>query len=137
MIFPVIYAVLTWYAAVRWRRRWLSFVLVGLSITFLCLLGRLAHAWEGHFSPAFRTNFVLFWPYTLLVGVIGAYICILPRRYHDLQCRGCGYDLAGLELQELSCPECGDEWRGKGSGKEVKEELTPIPMGPPLHRRAL
>lgn len=137
MILPVVYAVLTWYAAVRWRRRWPSFLLVGLSISFLFLLGRLGHAWQGHFPLAFRTSFVLFWPYAFLVAGIGLYICFLPRRHHEYQCRGCGYDLSGLDHQSLVCPECGDEWRGKGSGHEPSEVLTPIPKGPPKRRTAI
>lgn len=121
-----------------WRRRWPSFASVGAGVTALLLLFRLAHAWDGAFPPLYRHIYLLFWPYTVLVGMVGLYIACLPRRPAEYQCAKCFYDLRGLDRKGLYCPECGQAFTGKGSGREPPEpELIPIPRGAPKKRTVL
>jgi hypothetical protein len=47
------------------------------------------------------------YPYTVLVGVIGLYICCVARSRTHGACHGCQYDLSGQEGHEVRCPECG------------------------------
>lgn len=138
MILPVIYAVLTWYLAMRWRRTWLAFAAVAGSVLVLMLAGHLLEVWMPHMEGQGKSLLLLFWPYTVLVGVVGIYIACLPAKAGEMQCARCRYDLSGLDPHGLSCPECGAVWKGKGSAFEAPPpELTPIPKGPPKMRRGL
>lgn len=137
LVFPI-YAVLVWAAAMHWRRRWPSFALVTAGVLVLVLGQRLVFRFGEHLAPQYRHLFILLVPYTILMGSMGYFICLLPRRVHETECRGCGYDLAGLNPLGLSCPECGAEWRGRGSAHAPKPpELIPIPKGPPKRRRTI
>lgn len=130
MIFPVIYAALTWYFAMRWRREWPSFLAVGLSALFLYLAILMIEAWREHIPAEARGGMVLVYPYSVLVIGIGLYICVMPRRMTETECRRCRYELNGLDPVDLKCPECGTLWKGRGSGLEEKQELIPRPTGP-------
>ena len=136
MIFPVIYAALTWYFAMRWRREWPSFLAVGLSGLLLALAIRMIGAWREHIPDEALGGLVLLYPYSALVVGVGLYICCMPRRVTETQCRRCRYDLAGLDPINLRCPECGTLWKGRGSGLEEKEEWVPRPKGP-IKRRGI
>lgn len=136
MIFPVIYAVLTWYLAGMWRRRWPAFAAVGVSATLLLSLARLLSAWSEHIPWSYRMGLVLFWPYAALVVGIGLYIALLPRRPGPGDCQRCHYDLSGLDPVDLACPECGEAFRGPGSGHETPIVLTPVPRLTAEQRRA-
>jgi len=127
VIFPVIYAVLTWYCAGIWRRRWLGFAAVGTSAAVLLSLARMLAAWSEHIPWSYRMGLVLFWPYVALVVGIGLYIALLPRRPGAGDCQRCRYALTGLDPVDLACPECGEPFRGPGSGHEPRIELTPVP----------
>jgi hypothetical protein len=135
MILPVIYAVLTWYCAGRWRRRWGGFAAVAASVGVLLAMAALGSAWADRLPWTYRAGLVLFWPYVLLVGGIGAYIAVLPRRAGPGQCKGCHYDLGGLSPEDLVCPECGRAYDGPGSGRETKVDLLPVPRLTPEQRR--
>lgn len=135
MIFPVIYAVLTWYCAGIWRRRWPAFVAVGLSAFVLFALARLLSAWSDQIPWSYRMGMVLFWPYAALVVGIGLYIALLPRRPGPGDCQRCHYSLEGLDPIDLSCPECGEPFRGPGSSHEKPVELIPVPRLTPEQRR--
>ena len=138
MIFPVIYAVVIWSVAMHWRRRWPAFAIVVAGVVALLLLYRLIHVWDAVLPPQYRHFFLLFWPYTALVGAMGIYIACLPRPARDYECTKCLYDLRGLDPKGLSCPECGEAFCGKGSGREPPEpELIPIPRGSPKSRTIL
>lgn len=137
MIFPVIYAVVVWGLAMHWRRQWPAAAAVIIGLCGLILVYRLFVAMGDHLT-GYRHMLVLFWPYTVFVTAIATYIACLPRRLSDTQCRSCAYDLHGLDMKNLNCPECGTEWQGQGSGKEPPPEpLIPIPTGPPMRRRTL
>jgi hypothetical protein len=103
------YAVLVWYAAARWRRRWESFAWVAAGVAGLVLvalfhlqLSRWTHG--GIYLPVLQW---LLYPYTGLVAAIGLYLSCLPRTVAEAHCAACGYDLAGLPAETGLCPECG------------------------------
>lgn len=107
MIFFAVYAVIIWYAAARFRRRWEAFAWVAAGAIGLILVAlfhwRLS-VWTGG-RIYLRVLQALLYPYTVLVVVGGLYIACLPRPRSKVHCRVCQYDLAGLE--EPVCPECG------------------------------
>jgi hypothetical protein len=131
LLFPI-FSSLIWALAMYWRRRWQSFAVVTVAVVFLLGLTRILAAWHEHLPPMSHLFYELLWPYIVLTGGIGYYICCLPRRFTgELDCRACGYHLVGLKLTDLKCPECGKAWEGKGSGLEPPPEvLIPIPRGP-------
>lgn len=138
MIFPVIYAVVVWWMAMHWRRRWPSFAAVGLGVLLPMGGYVLLRRWDGAISPMYRHVLILFWPYVVLLAMMGFYIAMLPRRAGAHQCARCFYDLRGLSPSGLNCPECGEPFMGKGSGREPPEPtLIPIPSGPPRQRTVL
>ncbi len=42
-----------------------------------------------------------------MVLVVGGFIVMLPLEVAEMPCRRCRYDLAGLEEDNPTCPECG------------------------------
>jgi hypothetical protein len=137
LIFPI-FATLVWALAMYWRRRWPSFAIVTGAMIALLIVVRIFAAWRDAlpvYSPIF---YELMWPYIILTGALGYYICCLPRPPTGLQCGKCRYDLSGLNLKDLTCPECGEPWRGQGSGFEPPPVvLTPILKTPPPKRRVM
>lgn len=111
--FFVGYALVVWYFAAKHRRAWGGVLAVVLGVLGLVLINYLhwrASEWvaarsapdaEGVMLPVLRS---LMYPYTALVGGVGAFIVSLPRRY-TVGCSRCGYDLVGLDVRV--CPECG------------------------------
>lgn len=137
LIFPI-FAVIVWALTMRWRRRWPAFVIVTVAVGTLLLLTRLLVAYEYLLPRETRLVHELLWPYIGLLALVGYYIACLPRRPGEHACPTCHYDLRGLNPRGLSCPECGAEWRGPGSGHEPPpDDLIPIPKGPPKRREAL
>lgn len=143
MILFVFYAMLVWYGAYLWRRRWGGLVVLAAALTGLLVVWKVHYRMNGwveggNFLPVLR---VLLAPYIVLVMGVGVVLVCqrrLPRSGY--YCRACQYDLSGLEPAALACPECGDPWTGKGSGVEPPEEhieLIPIPTGPPRRRVSL
>ena len=126
LLFPI-YAVVIWALAMHWRRRWPAFAIVACGTALL--VGAVRLCMRLDLLPATAKIFYeLLWPYILLLGGMGTYIACLPRRAREHECQRCHYDLRGLDPLALTCPECGAEWRGRGSGREAKhEELVPIP----------
>ena len=114
MFIFIVYAVLVWWGAYHWRRHVLGFasVLVGVG---LCVLAGMAHTWLGNmtegqiFMPVFQG---LLYPSTALLLMVGACFVFAPvhtggrAAMNSTLCRGCGYDLAGLERRVRRCPEC-------------------------------
>ena len=128
---------LAWYMAMRLRRRWSGAAAVAVSVLLLVALNRLFSG-EGGWSlvggPGQGANImlVLLWPYTLLVGGVGAFIVALPRRPPgEYYCQKCHYDFAGLNPAHLICPECGTDWKGRGSDPDAPE---PELIKPPAQR---
>ena len=105
--FFVGYALLVWIPAARYRRHWISMVVVLTGL--LGLLGISAAHYElRHLSPSWYIQGmqVLLYPYTALVTAIGLFIALLPRRF-DGGCPRCGYPVDGLPEPVDRCPECG------------------------------
>jgi hypothetical protein len=105
----VIYAVVVWYFAIRYRRNWRAFAAVVAGVAGLSVLAylhiRLSRWTHGRiFLPQLQ---VLLYPYTVLVGVVGFYAACLGHRYNPAACLGCGYDRTGLMRANPVCPECG------------------------------
>lgn len=113
MILFVVYAVLVWYGALRFRRRWEGYGSVVAGIVG-CVAVALFHIqlnqWtQGRiFLPVLQS---LLYPYAAMVAMVGFFIASLPRSAAERgvrPCRHCGYDLDGLEDEHgLTCPECG------------------------------
>ena len=63
--------------------------------------------------------------------VMGLFVASLPRAHPGgMVCRGCRYNLTGLNPIGLECPECGAQWRGEGSGHvDTRPARIPIPTG--------
>ena len=107
ILFPT-FAILIWWPAAVYRRRWPSFAFVTLGVTVLATLG-LFHAYLGRvtnysiFVPVFQSIWI---PYAVMVGLIGYLIALMPRSYSGSVCRSCGYPDDGLSPSML-CPECG------------------------------
>ncbi len=108
------YALLVWWPACVWRRRPWGFlvVFVGSVVVFGAIL---LHSYVGAvlkqrgidiYTPVLQH---LLWPYMLMVGGVGLFIAVLPRRYAEGRCHACGYDLAGAAADDRCCPECGKE----------------------------
>lgn len=137
LVFPIL-ATLVWAFAMRWRRQWPSFAIVTGAVVLLLLLVRLLASWHEHLPPMYQLFYEVLWPYIGLTGGVGYYICCLPRPPAEMQCAKCRYDVSGLNPRGLLCPECGSEWRGKGSEFEPPPvQLTPIPTVPRGNRRIL
>jgi hypothetical protein len=109
MIFFPVYAVLIWYFCLRWRRTWIGWAMLLLGVAGVGVVAwfhqtinhMLNGAWDGPLFP------ILLAAEAALVFVVGAFIALLPLEVVQLPCRGCRYDLAGLEEENPTCPECG------------------------------
>lgn len=122
MIFPVIYAVVLWFLAARFRRMWQGILIVSIAIGLLALLGTTAIEHEDRWIIGPRASrmpewwrygskqlLILLIPYTILVGGVAVFLVSLPRPRLKMSCRKCSYDLSGLNPLGLVCPECGAE----------------------------
>lgn len=103
------YALIVWWPAVVYRRRWGGWLAVILGTLVLVALIKL-HALIGQrtngqiFVPVFQSILV---PYAFLIAGVGAYINILPKTHARGHCGRCGYNLDGLDADLHVCPECG------------------------------
>lgn len=122
MFLFVVYAVLVWYLACRWRREWrgLGVVALGLAgVGLVAIVHYKLHVWtEGRvYLPVMQ---MLLYPYGLLVAGFGLFIWALPRTFSSRGrelCRSCGYDVTGLaEEARYACPECGNEHAHEHTG---------------------
>lgn len=130
MILPVVYAMLVWYSAMRFRRQWQGLASVTAGVLLLVALNHLMGGERGEWSGrGANLLLILLWPYTLLVGSAGYFILCLPRRPSgDYYCSHCYYDFTGLEPANLVCPECGRDWKGPGwNPDEPEQELIKPP----------
>ena len=127
LIFPI-FASLVWALAMVWRRRWPSFAVVSAALVLLLLMMQIIDTWHEHLPAKIKVVYELMWPYIGLTGAVGYYICLLPRPITGVYaCKKCGYDLSGLSLRGLHCPECGVQWRGRGSEFDKPVEMVPSP----------
>ncbi len=126
MFFFMAYGLIVWYAAALHRRRWRGFAIVLGALVGLFVIGYvhwLAARWTNGaiFLPALQA---MLYPYAALVGLMGFYICCVPRRRVHGLCRGCDYDLSGLDGEEVRCPECGN----------VQRAVEPLPAEKPVQQ---
>lgn len=111
MFMFVVYALLVWYAALRWRRRSAGILTIAAAMFGLHLFnlvhGDIARAF-GYDADIFRG---LMYPYMGLVAVIGLYLYSFPRELPRgrVHCRACWFDLSDHEELDADtpCPECG------------------------------
>lgn len=139
MVAFTVYAILVGYLAARWRRR-LSGVLVVIGAEVLLVGLAWLHyqipmlAARGHPALAnidIQPFQMFFYPYIVLIGVVGGFIVAMPRKAPVDSCWYCRYDLSNLldEPGVLICPECGREHIGPGSrlyrrSGEARADLT-------------
>ncbi|MEM1183550.1 MAG: hypothetical protein AAGI53_00965 [Planctomycetota bacterium] len=102
------YALAVWALAARWRRAPSGFVAVVIGVFGLIAINWLHIKLEDWTDGTIHLPVLqsIMYPYTGLVGVVGAYIACLPR-IASYQCRTCHYDLRGLAADVDCCPECG------------------------------
>jgi RNA polymerase subunit RPABC4/transcription elongation factor Spt4 len=109
ILFPI-YAVVIWYLCFRWRRHWIGWACLVLGLAGVGLLGW-AHRMLNTAIFADEVNPLLFQILLVaeaaLVLVMGGFSVTLPVEVADVPCRRCRYDLAGLEVDNPTCPECG------------------------------
>jgi len=77
---------------------------------------------------------VLLIPYAALVGSVGLFIACLPRPKEHWQCGKCRYDLRGLSVEIVYCPECGRRLGHHPAEIKPPVEMIPIPKGPAKRR---
>lgn len=124
------YAVILWYAIAKHRRTRRGFVIVAGGFLFLVLFAYvhwLLSKWT-HGAVFLPTLQAILYPYTMLVGVVGLYICCVRRRHIIGHCTACHYDLTGLDGVDVTCPECGLTQR-------VEEELPAKPAMQEPHQQ--
>ncbi|MEO1583801.1 MAG: hypothetical protein AAFR96_04415 [Planctomycetota bacterium] len=122
MFLFVVYALLIWYAAFRWRRHVAGVVtIVGGMIVmhlFNIVHGDIADS-LGYDENIFRG---LMYPYMGLVAAVGIYLFCFPKELPrgTLHCRACWYDLSDMEgefTEHTPCPECGTTRAEARTGK--------------------
>lgn len=102
------YAMAVWFAAAVWRRQWRSFAAVALGVAGLIGIIKF-HAHMGEvtqgriYTPVLNHLLV---GYTVLVGGMGLFLAVVPRRREAGHCTRCGYDLSGASSGQRVCPEC-------------------------------
>jgi len=117
MIFFLFYAAFVWYLCFRYRRRWAGFACVGVGVLIVWLVAQffhLMHHWIRAANPdrydphddGRLFDFLLIVE-AVMVAVVGLYLACLPRHIAVRPCRRCKYELAGLENENPTCPECG------------------------------
>lgn len=114
MILFLFYAVFVWYFSFRWRRQWMGFMSVIGGVLVVGLFSRLMHILHGILlangvvaKGDSRLLDMLLVLEAVLVGGIGLFFACLPRDRAVKPCRACGYELAGLDAENPTCPECG------------------------------
>src|SRR5262245_59091878 len=109
ILFPI-YAVVIWYLCFRWRRQWIGWGCLVLGLAGVGLLGWVHRTLNTAFFGE-DVNPLLFQILLVaeaaLVLVMGGFSVTLPIEVAEVPCRRCHYDLAGLEDDNPTCPECG------------------------------
>ncbi|CAG0987542.1 hypothetical protein PHYC_02107 [Phycisphaerales bacterium] len=107
-LFPL-YAALVWYGCFRWRRRFLGFASLAagvMGVAFLAGVDVVVTRWLTHQFP--KPLFLLMLAAEAgIILPVGLFVVMMPRERIELPCRGCGYELEGLETANPTCPECG------------------------------
>jgi len=127
------YAGLVWYGAIRRRREVMGFVYTLLGVLGVALLGYIHYLLNIWSNGALCLPLLqsMLYPFGILILVMGVFLACLPPKYSGTNCRGCGYDLRGLETDDRVCPECatrhvlfhgtGEACRGCGGELRARE----------------
>lgn len=110
MLLPL-YAVITWYFCFRYRRKlvgWCALAMSLLVIATAMVLEQRIRTWLRAGDNPFTSLQFILWGELIIVGVGGAFILCLRQGGAEVPCRKCGYELAGLEVENPQCPECGE-----------------------------
>ncbi|MEO1534932.1 MAG: hypothetical protein AAFS11_05160 [Planctomycetota bacterium] len=111
MFLFVAYALIVWYAALRYRRR-----AAGIACIIAAMFGlHLFNLVHGDIARTFGYDENIFrglmYPYMGLVAAIGLYLFSFPRELPRglVHCRACWFDLSDHEelTPDTPCPECG------------------------------
>lgn len=99
----VLYAMLIWFGVYTFRRRWVAWGILALSLPVAWLVVRLTQWLAGSQNTMLVMMAAVYELLILMVGVLIA----LQRREKPARfpCRQCSYDLTGN--QSGVCPECG------------------------------
>jgi hypothetical protein len=136
MLLFVLYAVLVWYGAVKWRHNWRGFAWVGggiLGVLMVIKFHTMLNGWTRQeiYLPVLQT---LLWSYLLLVGSVGLFVACIPHARGPWCCEKCGYDLTGVPGFADVCPECGvpiSEGVARAAERRAASMVSaPIPAGP-------
>jgi len=138
VILLAVYAVAVCLLVAKHRRRPLGYAVAllgaAMPLAVLALIRRVVPPSDD--VSALSISLIMYAEAGFLL-VMGVFLASLPRATpRGMVCARCHYDLGGLDPAGLSCPECGQAWRGKGSGQEEPEpERIPIPRGPVKRRK--
>lgn len=111
MLLLAAYAALCWFAIFRKRRTWAGAALLILSlagVAVLAYLDLMLHRFLVGGRPSIAFQLILASEAAIILGV-GTMLLLLPRDRAAVPCRGCGYELRGLDDANPRCPECGLE----------------------------
>lgn len=111
MLLLAAYAALSWYAILRKRRTWAGLALLILSlagVAVLAYLDLMLHRLLVGGPPGIGFQLILASEAAIILGV-GTMLLLMPRDRAAVPCRGCGYELRGLDDANPRCPECGLE----------------------------
>lgn len=109
MILFAFYAALIWYACWRFRRRWIGVAAYAAGLFGLYFVWKVYTAMVRFTHGAWDTAsmLVIFSAEAFIVTVVGGTLLAVRRNRVELPCRKCRYELAGLEAESPTCPECG------------------------------
>ncbi len=128
MVFLLAYAMIIWFFAVVYRRRWPAFVAIAAGLPPVVIVATACVKFLLGPDPEGRSVLI----YTLaaalmgLILAVGFFIALLPRRAPDVPCRACGYDLEG-NVSGV-CPECG--WVVNTSKRRQRRPRLPAAPAP-------
>ncbi|GEM_PF-1897475 len=106
--FFVGYALLIWFGSAKHRRSLIGLGVVASGVGGLVVISY-AHWLMGEYYPELMIQGlqILMYPYIAVVGAVGLFIASMPRPAPVGACRGCHYDLQGIDTSITKCPECG------------------------------
>lgn len=139
MFLFVAYALIVWYASLKWRRR-----AAGLAAIIVALFGmHLFNMVHGDIARTFGYDENIFrglmYPYMALVAGVGLYLFSFPRELPRgrVHCRACWFDLSDHEdlSPDTPCPECGttaNEAKTRKGRKAARRRLAHVGPTQPI-----
>lgn len=118
VILFLFYAAYIWYLCFRFRRRWEGLAVLAASVGALWVMAEL-YRFILRWARASRNSIVdyksegrlflmLLAVEAVIVIAVGLFFFCLPRHAAATKpCRRCRYELAGLDSENPTCPECG------------------------------